>query len=257
MSLDGDENDTPSSHSASPDFSPSDRLSTDLPPSPTAIDSAFLQQDNLSTCKDATSPVTPSAFSFLANTRPDSQESQSSPRSAESPLGHSSPLAFSGPAIPPPRGTYKPGMHQAVVSNQPRSADASSPHTSGDSRVKTVCLLADGMTPFSIHVDALLASQSRRPWLALKMKLCITSVDDIRSPSTLHGFAGSICLSGAWANSGKCITKVYVGNVCISEEVGTLGVSNIEVGRVTAILPDSSLTRCRWLNACGYYLLSS
>jgi len=136
-----------------------------------------------------------------------------------------------------------------VASNQPRSADTPSPHTPGVNRVKTVCLLADGMTPFSIHVDALMTSQSRRSWLALKMRLCITSVDDIRSPSTLHGFVGSVCLSSTWVNSAKCITKAYVGNVCISEEVGSLGLSNIEVGQVTAILPDSSLTRCRWLDA--------
>jgi hypothetical protein len=262
MSLDCDESDSPSSNSASPDVSLCDRLNADFPPSPIAnlpIDldsaSALFQQETSSTGKDATPHVVLSAFSFHANARPaDSQESHSSFRSAESPFNSSLPPAFSGPAIPPPRGSYKPGTRQPVVSNQPRSTDASSPHTSGVNRVKTVSLLADGMTPFSIHVDALLASQSRRAWLALKMKLCITSVDDIRSPPTLHGFAGSISLSGAWSNSAKCITKVYVGNVCISEEVGTLSLSNVEVGRVTAILPDSSLTRCRWLDACGYHL---
>ncbi|KAF8228201.1 hypothetical protein L208DRAFT_1292868 [Tricholoma matsutake] len=256
MPLDCDEHDTPSSNSASPDVSPRDHPSADFS-SPTATlasdsdnTSTLLQQDDWSTHKDATPRAVLSVFSFNATTRPvDSQERQSSFPSAESPLDSSSPLAFSGPAVPPPRGPYKPVIQQPVVSNQSRSADASFPPTSGINGVKTVCLLADGMTPFSIHVDALLASQSRGAWLALKLKLYITSVDDIRSPATLHGFAGSICLSGAWANPGKCITKVYVGNSCISEEVGALVLSNIEVGRVTVILPDSSLARCRWLDA--------
>lgn len=239
MPLDSDEVDSPSSHSASPDYSPCGRLSADIP-SPTAslpIDSgassALLHNDD------------PTSYPFHANIRP--SQSHESFRSAESPLVNSSPSAFPGPAIPLIRGLYK---HGSLLSSSPRTSDIS-PQTSGPNRIKTFCLLADGMTPFSINVDAL-ASQPRRTWLALKIKLCITSVDDICSPSTLHGFASSIHLSDAWITSGKCITKVYVGNVCISEEVGTLAISSMEVGRVTAVLPDSSLTRCRWLDACGY-----
>jgi len=237
MPLDCDENDSPSSHSTSPDYSPCGRLSAVSLPSPTAslpIDSgassALLHNED------------PTSYPFHANIRP--SESHESFRSAGSPLDSSSPSAFPGPAIPPMRGLYK---HGTLVSSPPRTSDIS-PQTSGATRIKTFCLLADGMTPFSINVDAL-ASQPRRAWLALKMKLCITSVDDICSPSTLHGFASSIHLSDAWSTSGKCITKVYVGNTCISEEVGTLGISSMEVGRVTAVLPDSSLTRCRWLDA--------
>ena len=258
MLLDSDENDIPSSQSASPNVSPSVHLDAESPPSPTAIlstnsnsSSALFRQKSSSNGIDSALPV---GLSFHTNT--DSQQSHSLFRSTASPFDNSSPPALSGPAIPSPRGTrsYKPGPEthcQPAVSNQPRSVDASLPHTSGVNRVKTICLLADGMTPFSVHVDALSPSQSRRAWLALKMKLCITSVDDLRSPPTLHGFAASVCLSGAWTNSAKCITKVYAGNVCISEEVGTLGLSNIELGQVTAIFPDSSLTRCRWLDACG------
>jgi len=253
--LDCDENDRLSSNSASPDFSSLDSSAECLPSPITNLPADFnalLQREAPSTCKDPTQQSV--ALSAYANVPPSgSQDSYPSFRNAESPSTKSPPLA-SGPAIPLTRWPYKHGLQQPVVSNQHRIADIYSPHTSGRNRVKTVCLLADGMTPFSIHVDALLASHSRRAWLALKMKLCITSVDDICSPSTLHGFAGSVCLSGAWATSGKCITKAYVGSVCISEEIGTLGLSNIEVGRVTAILPDSSLTRCRWLDACGYKL---
>jgi hypothetical protein len=245
-----DENDAPSSQSTTPDFSPRD-LTADFSHSPTdncrGGSSALFPKKALSVCKEPSPRDNLSALSqypFHANARP--QESPSSFRSTESPLDRSPPPASSGSVISP-KGSYK---HEIVASNQPRSADTPSPHTPGVNRVKTVCLLADGMTPFSIHVDALMTSQSRRSWLALKMRLCITSVDDIRSPSTLHGFVGSVCLSSTWVNSAKCITKAYVGNVCVSEEVGSLGLSNIEVGQVTAILPDSSLTRCRWLDAC-------
>ncbi|KAF9464665.1 hypothetical protein BDZ94DRAFT_456593 [Collybia nuda] len=139
----------------------------------------------------------------------------------------------------------------------PSEAYASSPNaTSTDpnnvsyNKATAICLMADGMTPFTIKLDALIPLQEfPSTALALKIKIGITPVDDIRSPSTLHGFIGSICLAQVWASTGKCVTRVYADNLCISEEIGSLDITNVEVGTAVALLPESTLSRCRWLDA--------
>ncbi|KAG7452550.1 uncharacterized protein BT62DRAFT_925107 [Guyanagaster necrorhizus] len=121
-----------------------------------------------------------------------------------------------------------------------------------DNRVTRLELLADGMAPFSVRVDALVPraqSPGPVPTLSLKVKLSLASISDIRSPPTLHGFAATVCFSNVWTTYGKCATKVYAGGVCISEELEAIQVSSVDVGVVNAVLPDSSLTRCRWLDA--------
>ncbi|KAF8894582.1 hypothetical protein BD779DRAFT_1669066 [Infundibulicybe gibba] len=125
-------------------------------------------------------------------------------------------------------------------------------------KVNVVSLSADGMNPLSIKLDALTPSEQtghRRPPMALKIKLSIPPLNDTRSPSTLHGFTGNLYLSSVWMSSGKCTTKVFAGNVCISEEIGSLDVSTIQLGTVVAMLPESSLTRCRWLDASAQITL--
>jgi len=116
-------------------------------------------------------------------------------------------------------------------------------------------LLADGMTPFSVNLDSLLSShQPSSSALMLKLKLSITSVDDTRGPSALHGFSASISLLRVWTNSAKSITRVFAHNVCVSEESAPIQVSNVEYGIANALLPESALTRCRWFDTCTFIL---
>ncbi|KAJ2921908.1 hypothetical protein H1R20_g15190, partial [Candolleomyces eurysporus] len=68
-------------------------------------------------------------------------------------------------------------------------------------------------------------------------------------PPTLHGFTASVAVASVWSNSARCITKVMAGNTCVFEESEALQVSHISNGgAVHALLPESSLSRCRWLD---------
>jgi hypothetical protein len=59
-------------------------------------------------------------------------------------------------------------------------------------------------------------------------------------------------MASVWTSSAKCVTKAYAGNACISEEVDPLILSSVDGGSVFAFLPESSLSRCRWFDACTY-----
>lgn len=124
-------------------------------------------------------------------------------------------------------------------------------------RIRALRLTADGMSPFLIRTDALIPPNVSYEPLQLKIRLSISTMDDINCPSTLHGFLASICLSHMWTSSGKCITKTVVGSTTISEDVGALEVSEFTVDTVNAVLPESYLNRCRWLDprACFLFFL--
>lgn len=126
-------------------------------------------------------------------------------------------------------------------------------------RVSSLCLWAEGMAPFTVQVDYLKATAHSpiRPLapIALRIKLRLSSIDDIRSPPTLHGFHGTLSFASPWTLCAKCVTKVYASNSCISVEAESLqlAASNVPAGyagqTVTAFLPESSLSRSRWLNS--------
>ncbi|KAF6765173.1 hypothetical protein DFP72DRAFT_870308 [Ephemerocybe angulata] len=117
-------------------------------------------------------------------------------------------------------------------------------------RVTTLYLYAEGMTPFSVNVDALgQSSPSPRPTYGLRIKLSVPVLNDVRSPPALHGFTASVAVAAVWSSAAKCTTKVMSGNTCIFEECEALQVSHIGTsGVVHAMLPESSLSRCRWLD---------
>ncbi|KAF9532945.1 hypothetical protein CPB83DRAFT_589012 [Crepidotus variabilis] len=116
-------------------------------------------------------------------------------------------------------------------------------------KITNMFLHADGMTPFSVKVDALAHPSAQvQPPFSLRVKLCVPVMQDPRTPSTFQGFLGGIALDNVWSVSGRCTTKVFENTTCISEEVGYLSIANINVGTVNALLPESPITRCRWLN---------
>ncbi|KAF5358234.1 hypothetical protein D9756_001603 [Leucocoprinus leucothites] len=142
----------------------------------------------------------------------------------------------------------KYGHLPPVRSSQP--IDINTP-TSGykySNRVRALRLTAHGMSPLIIRTDALISTSLPYEPLQLKIRLSISTMDDVNCPPALHGFLASICLSHLWTTSGKCITKTIIGSNTVSEDVGTLEVSEITVGTVNAVLPESYLNRCRWLD---------
>jgi hypothetical protein len=79
------------------------------------------------------------------------------------------------------------------------------------------------------------------------------SIDDGDSLPALHGFHGTVTFNAHWPSNAKCVTKVYAGKACISEETENLHLvasspSTTDGCRLTGFLPpESSLSRCRWL----------
>jgi hypothetical protein len=90
--------------------------------------------------------------------------------------------------------------------------------------------------------------------IVFRVRLNLSSIDDLHCPSTLHGFHGTVSLSSPWQFSAQCITKVYANGTFISEEAGNLqlvtslspSVDGSQV--VQAFLPESPLSRSRWLD---------
>lgn len=191
--------------------------------------------------------------------------------SPSSPVGRdlgfpSSPPVYGGAlALPSPAAVqhHKPPLFRSA--DYPMPAPLPMMYTSNTSlqyqqhnapnRVTGVCLMADGMNPLKMDAFLPSASRSSSPKSAsvmLKIKLSIAPLEDLRSPSTLHGFVGNVCLARVWTLSAKCITRVYEGTQCVSAETSPLDVSSIEVGTVIAPLPESHLSRCRWFKPCAY-----
>lgn len=133
-------------------------------------------------------------------------------------------------------------------------------------RVISLSLWADGMAPFEVDINNLRAftppgttQQSDLTSVLLRIKLSISSIDDIHSSPNLHGFQGAIMLSERWNTEAKCITKTYNGQSSVAPEIGYLESLNPATGPpshalapqvVTTVLPDSSLSRCKWLETC-------
>lgn len=144
---------------------------------------------------------------------------------------------------------------------------------SSSTKVSSVQLRADGMTPFSVKVDALaLPGVAVQPSFELRICLGVPLPPPGASPPsasrsgssastnpTAHGFQASVVLPGPWTSTGRCITRSYNvnGNIQtpLSAEQGPLQLTDMGAGNsTTATLPDSALGRCRWLEACEYRL---
>lgn len=238
--LEFDDNDTASSQS-SPNFSD---FTSEFPSSPSGASQLYVF--------DSYSPDV-SVASLTSSPEQPISPVLSSSSSQRSQYDATLPSEQAGPSRHHPSPFTKPGPMGVWQNMQTPPSMSVSSSRGFDNRVTRLELLADGMAPFSVRVDALVPraqSPGPVPALSLKVKLSLASISDIRSPPTLHGFAGTVCFSNVWATYGKCATKVYASGVCISEELEAIQVNSVDVGVVNAMLPDSSLTRCRWLDAC-------
>lgn len=221
--------DRESSHSASPDFSPADSQA-DFPLTP---EQKLFPLDSNGFIKQESSPGSLYLHSTTQiaspTTSPGSSYQQHLPEFATKPT---------------PFSSYSPSP-TAAFPTHPTSYPRYTPN-----RITTLFLYAEGMTPFSVNVDALnQPSPSPRPTLGLRIKLSVPLLNDARSPSTLHGFTASVAVANVWSGSAKCTTKVMAGGEVIFAESEALQVSSISnSGAVHSLLPDSSLSRCRWLD---------
>ncbi|OJA21601.1 hypothetical protein AZE42_01677 [Rhizopogon vesiculosus] len=118
-------------------------------------------------------------------------------------------------------------------------------------------LWAEGMQPAAVPVDAL--SSSAQPAdlsasvVALRVKLHLPPIDAPYSPA-LHGFQGSITCNAPRNPNIRCATAVFVRNQCASREstycsvIATDPTGHEGLDTITLLLPDSQLSRSRWLD---------
>lgn len=144
-------------------------------------------------------------------------------------------------------GAYLP------ASRQPTSPTHSNPQPTqkhlAANKLCFVALWAEGMLPLTFSSDTL--SPTPTP-VVFRIRLHLPSIDDFKCPPTLHGFHGTVSLASPWQFSAQCITKVYASGTCLSEEIGALQlVSSHPDGSqmVQAFLPESPLSRSRWLDS--------
>lgn len=229
--FDSDEADTLSSAStSSPSYSPL-AIKSEFSSSP-------LQNSSLLFTPESYSPATHLAFPNTALSH-----SPSSPASMD--LG----LPTSPPSLRTLQLQSVAAVQQKPVATTTDYSDGKHPtfhaysyYRNTPNRVTNICLLADGMPPLAYGLQSLKS--------ALLIKLAMPSINDVRSPTTLHGFRGNLCLACVWNSNAKCTTRLYTNGTCTSEETVALEVSSIDVGTVIALLPESRLTRCRWLDSC-------
>jgi hypothetical protein len=230
--------DESSSHSISPDFSPVDSQS-EFPPTPEQA-----QHPNLFFAEINT--LQPNPYFAPGSTSPSISPHGESMQQLPDPSHYGYAKYPSAPPVYPQKSTLD------IPQNINRQLSATPTHyRQPRNRVIAAFLSADGMSPFSINLNALAHPSAQvQPPFTLRIRLCVPTISDARTPSTLHGFLGGIALDHMWSASCRCITKVYENNFGVSEETGFLNISHINVGTVNATLPESPLSRCRWLDAC-------
>lgn len=220
-----DDTDGYSSTSASPDFSPPDFQNQYLP---SPDHPATRQLDMASAAHYSTDPrnIASSASSYSPS------------------FTHSTPEYSSYGRI----SSRTPPTDAAPASEYPKAHHPLN-------RIRALRLTADGMSPLFIRMDQLVPLNM--PYQPLQLKIClrISTLDDINCPSTLQGFLANVYLSHMWTSSGKCITKTIVGGTTVAEDIDSLQVSEVNMGTVNALLPESHLSRCRWLEPSTYSLI--
>jgi len=173
---------------------------------------------------------------------PSSSDSESSPMAGVSHL-HVNTDVYSSPSSPASTSYASPTLVQPPYTPS-HFQDVAPTHT--NVRLSRLQIWADGLPPFTVEVDSLTSPQKPYSRVMLRLKLSLPPGEVESSASTLHGFGGAIVLSEPWLSSGKCFTRVFTANTCVSKELDYLQPTNQSL---TAFLPDSWLTKSRWLEA--------
>ncbi|KAL4074467.1 hypothetical protein V8B97DRAFT_1868760 [Scleroderma yunnanense] len=178
---------------------------------------------------------------------------QSCPAELYNPLGEtiSSRVQFSPTALQQPSLIDSP----LVFSEASLSTD----RLVSPTRLSRLSLWAEGMQSYTIPIDSLVPSAQPSSIhsvsaVALCIKLHLPPIDAPCSPG-LHGFQGSITCIAQPSSAFRCSTSVLVRNQCVSQEIGFCSLVTVEstahdlMETVTLLLPDSSLSRSRWLDS--------
>lgn len=185
-----------------------------------------------------------------------------SPFTAFSPIPESDASSPPGSVFAGSDGHFSPPHHHAVRGRSSSAAPIPIPAPAPAApacQLSTITLWAEGMQPVSFDVGAILAGAQPGARAVLRVQLSASLLSDVTSPPTMHGFQGTATFSGRWLHSATCVTRVIVNGVCDSQEAGAFdavpspaSVSAVPVQSgpgLTALLPDSWLSRCRWRNS--------
>lgn len=155
---------------------------------------------------------------------------------------------------------YSPDSHQPTLPDSPlvfaeSSLFAAEPCPTG---LASLSLWAEGMASFVLPVDALasptqpLAQPS--PAVVLRIKLHLPPIDVPAFPA-LHGVHASFTCTIRPCAAVRCATSVLVRGQCTSREsnlctlLSAESAAHDQLQSATLLLPDSPLTRSRWLDA--------
>ena len=150
---------------------------------------------------------------------------------------------YSSPSSPASTSYASPTLVQPPYTPS-HFQDVAPTHT--NVRLSRLQIWADGLSPFTVEVNSLTSPPKPYSRVMLRLKLSLPPGEVESSVSSLHGFGGAIGLTEPWLSSGKCFTRVFTANTCISKELDYLQPTNQSL---TAFLPDSWLTKSRWLEA--------
>jgi hypothetical protein len=207
-----------------------------------------------------TSAAAPPALGTTPPSSPPAHRSNASSVKLE-PLSMGSGL-FSLPPMPPsPMSTY----HPTTTGSSPLYSPG---HLAN--RLLSLSLWAEGMPGVVFDVDHLSATMAMPPLpphdlppsVLIRTKVSITSIGDIHSSPNLHGLHGAITLASRWSSSAKCVTRLFSDKGCISQESAFLEQRPPTHALpyphlVTCALPESPLSRCKWLEHGEFAFLPS
>ncbi|KAF9005618.1 hypothetical protein BDQ17DRAFT_1389883 [Cyathus striatus] len=268
--FDYEENDIPSPNSASPDFSPPDIMS-DFPPTPEHRPN--LHPSDITTTAYNLSSSLPAKLHYSPTVAHGMDLDYTSPHFTNAYQRPGPPYSDPHRVLPLPPVNYPntkptsmglqpsvvfpdvrrvpavPNSHISYPSAPSRSVNTASYYSNpSPARLTSLCVSAEGMSPLSIKIDDVIMASTLSSYspLTLRIKLSIPTINDPRTSPMFEGFIASACLSSVWIASGKCVTRVFANQLCVTEETGLLDVSHIDVGTVNVLIPESNLSRCRW-----------
>lgn len=125
-------------------------------------------------------------------------------------------------------------------------------HPTNSTKLVRLSLWAEGMQSYTIPLHQ--STQPSTSAVALCIKLHLPPIDSPCSPG-LHGFQGSITCTAQPSAAFRCSTSILVRNQCVSQEIGFCSLATVEptgqglLETSTLLLPDSALSRSRWLDS--------
>lgn len=197
------------------------------------------------------SSVSGSALAALGTHSPSSSAHRTTGSSVKlEPLHMVAGLSSFPPLPPSPMSGYLGGVNTSSAYTSVRSSN----------RLQQLSLWAEGMSTVTFDVDQMSTAMAMPPpsphdpppSILFRIKISITSIEDIHSSPNLHGLHGAITLASRWTSSANCVTKLFSGAHCIGHESALIEPlptpQPLDSSQpVACALPESALSRCKWL----------